>query len=295
MMTRTLLLMNPKARSGTERHKELVDRLRTEGHELLDRSGETPDRFGTLIEENQARVDRVVIGGGDGSMHAALPALIKTGIPLGILPLGTANNFARNLGIPTAPEEAAGVIIAGSTRMIDIATVNGVPFANVAGIGLSTEINRRVPAQSKKKWGAIAYGISGYKIFRSFKPFWAEIRCDGKSFCIRSLQLTLCNGRFYGAGLTVSEDATLVDGMLDVHSMEVKGLAGMLKILPSLKTGQAQGPEIFQFRGREIEIRTRRKMSVDTDGEVTTHTPAIFRVLKKAVTVIASPLPTTNS
>ncbi|WP_265094641.1 diacylglycerol kinase family protein, partial [Enterobacter hormaechei] len=110
-----------------------------------------------VIRELTGVVDAIVVGGGDGSINAVLEGALAARLPLGILPLGTANDLARTLGIPPDPVAAAGIIQAGYLRQIDLGRVNGHLFANVASLGLSVELTRRLTGALKRRWGRLGY------------------------------------------------------------------------------------------------------------------------------------------
>lgn len=105
--------------------------------------------YSELIEHYADRVDSVIVGGGDGSLNAAASGLVATGLPLGVLPLGTANDFARTLGIPFDLKNAISVIVAGHRRAVDLGKVNGHLFFNVSSIGFSAALARELTAESK--------------------------------------------------------------------------------------------------------------------------------------------------
>lgn len=206
---------------------------------------------------------------------------------MGVLPLGTANNLARNLGIPADLVNACEVLAQGVVMEIDLGVVNDRYFLNVAGMGLSTQINRGIPSELKKKWGVMGYGIAALKLLFSARQFTAEIECDGARQRVRALQITICNGRHFGAGMTIHPNARIDDERLDLCAFQVEHWWQPLVMAGALRKGRhldLQGVQLFQ--GKEITVRTRRKMWIDTDGEVITQTPAAFRILPTALRVI---------
>jgi diacylglycerol kinase (ATP) len=283
---RSLLLINPQARRGAAAQTAVRQRLESLGLELVEEAIEDPQTLPDLIRRYGDQVDRVIIGSGDGTVNAAIQGLLDTGLPLGVIPLGTANNLARTLGIPAAPLEACEVIAAGRVKAIDLGWVNGNYFLNVAGMGLSTKINQSVEKQFKRQWGVIAYMVTAFKLMLKERRFRAEIRCNGESVRVKTYQITVCNGRFYGSGLTVAADADIDDHRLDLCSLEVDHWWQALGLIPSVFRGEyatEQGMRLIQ--GQELEIFTRKRRSIDTDGEVTTQTPATFRVIPGAIGV----------
>jgi diacylglycerol kinase (ATP) len=284
MARRALLLVNRHARSGERFHAVAVERLTTFGFHLIEPA---PGEWGNdAIRAHVAEVDLVVIGGGDGSLNAAADALAECGKPLGILPLGTANDLARTLNLPTDLDAACKVIAEGHTRRIDLGRVNGQPFFNVASIGLSVEITRRLTKQSKGWLGVFAYLVAASRAVVTKRPFRAEIVCDGESHQGRTVQVTVGNGRHYGGGLTVAEDAAPDDARLDVYSLEVRHWLGLIPLLPALRRGDLKGRNrVRVLHGHTVEVHTHTPRSVTADGEVVTRTPATFTVQPGAVTV----------
>ena len=286
-MTRpALLVVNAYSRRGAGAAGSVTQALERAGVPVLRRdctcAGELPGLIGGMAGE----VDRVVVCGGDGTLNAAAPGLLDTGLPLGVIPLGTANDLARTLGLPLDPDAAARVVASGRMRRIDLGEVNGRPFFNVASIGFGVDLTRALSRDSKRRWGALGYAIAGLRALERLRPFTAEIVQDGTVHSSRTVHVAVGNGRHYGGGMTVSEHARIDDGRLDIYSLEVRSFWRLLLLLPALRSGRHHAwSEIRVLSGDEIEIRTRRPRSVNTDGEITTRTPARFRVLRGALDV----------
>lgn len=234
----------------------------------------------------------VILAGGDGTMNAAAPALMTLERPFGLLPLGTANDLARTLGIPFDPVQAADVIVRGHTRRIDLGLVDGQPFFNVASVGLSAEVARAHEGESeRKRWlGVLNYPLSAWQAFRRQRPFRVEMVIDGEPLKCRCMQVAVGNGRHYGGGLTVDESAEIDDGWLRVYYLKPAGLLSMLWVLPALRFGWLRrAPEAEVKWAKRVELRTRRPQEVNVDGELDGVTPVVIEVLPRAVEVIAPP------
>ncbi len=233
-------------------------------------------------------VDMVVIGGGDGTLNLAAPAILESGLPLGILPLGTANDLARTLGIPPDPEAAARIVVDGHLRRIDLGEVNGRPFFNVASLGLSVEVARHLTHEVKRKWGKLGYAVTTLRVLQRMRPFSAEIVIDGRAHKVRTVQVAVGNGRYYGGGMVIDAEAEPDDGWLDLYSLEFESLWKLALLYPAFRSGRhGIWREVRTERCKEVEIRTRRPRPVNADGEIATQTPAVFRILPKAVSVAA--------
>ena len=283
-----LLIVNEKSRNGSS-HLQDALRVLTEGDIRIEREiCSKPGDLAHAIQRRAGAVDLVVLGGGDGTMNAAAPALVETDLPFGILPLGTANDLARTLGIPADVREAAKVITGGNLRRIDLGEVNGIPFFNVASLGLTTKVAGELSPDVKRRWGTLGYVLATLRGLARIRPFHAEIEIDGETRRARTIQITVGNGRYYGGGLTVAKSATIDDGRLDFYSLESAQLWKLALIYPAFRKGRhALWTEIRTANCTEVTIRTSRPRPINTDGEITTETPARFRVLPGAVAVLA--------
>jgi diacylglycerol kinase (ATP) len=287
MSQRTALLFaNVASRQGATDLAPAIETLQAGGVRILDQRPPDIQRLGTWIVEHRSEVDLVIIGGGDGTLNAAADALIETGLPLGILPLGTANDLARTLGIPADPVAAARVIAEERVYRIDLGRVNGKHFFNVASLGLSVRLAQELDVDVKRRWGVLGYPITLLRTIEAHRSFRAEIRCDGRPIRVRAMQISVGNGRHYGGGMTIAADAAIDDGALDLVSVAPQGLWGLIVNLPTLRWGWHEKPgQIRHWRCRELEIRTVRPVPINTDGEVTTHTPARMDVIPGAIPV----------
>ncbi|CAA9309249.1 Transcription regulator [contains diacylglycerol kinase catalytic domain] [uncultured Leptolyngbya sp.] len=286
-MRRALFLVNYHSRKGQQSLPEAVKQLKRLGFELLEESTEHPEQLPELISRYRGKVDIVIIGGGDGTLNAAAAGLVETGLPLGILPLGTANDLARTLGIPTSIPQACDIIATGRNLPIDLGRVNDKYFFNVASFGLSTRITEKLTKDVKKRWGVFAYGVTALQVLLRTRPFRAELRLNGEIIRVKTVQVSVGNGRFYGGGMAIAHDATINDQTLDLYSLEIDHWWQIIPILPAMARGrQATWPRVVAREAKEVEVFTRRPRSINTDGEITTQTPARFRVIPHAISVM---------
>lgn len=283
---RALLIVNTHARRGADAGETTEASLTLAGLTVERQSCGKGSDMAALIRTWRDRVDCVVIGGGDGSLNAAASALIETKLPLGIIPLGTGNDLARTLGIPTDLSAAADVIAGGRTRDIDIGLANDHPFFNVASVGMGVDLTRALTRDAKSRWGKLGYVVAGLRVLSRMKPFRARITQNGKLFKTHTVHLAVGNGRHYGGGMTVSESSAIDDHKLSVYSLEVHSIWKLLLLLPSMRAGtHGRWEEVKTLAGREFTVRTRRPRSVNTDGEITTKTPVTFKVLPGVIRV----------
>lgn len=290
--TTTLVVVNPHSARGGSEIGAAIAVLEARGHRVLFHAGDTPGALPDLIARHAPEADRVVVGGGDGTLNGVIEAVLATGLPLGILPLGTANDLARGLGIPADPVAACRIIAGGHARAIDLGRVNGKHFFNVASLGASVEIARAMQRRRDRnaRWGVLSYPLAMMEAVKFCRPFHARLRVDGHEQDVTSYQISVGNGRYYGGGMRVAEEAALDDGSLDLYSLKVSSAWRVLLHLPALRAGRHHvWRGVLHLRGRDIAIDTNRPMPINTDGELTTHTPAHFTVLPGALTVYVPP------
>jgi len=294
MNRRALFLVNRQSRRGEQSLPQAAEQLEQLGFELLEESTANPEELPELIRRYRDQVDLVIVGGGDGTLNAAAAGLVETRLPLGILPLGTANDLARTLGIPTAIPQACNIIARGRKLSIDLGCVNDRYFFNVASFGLSTKITEQLTQDVKKRWGIFAYAATALRVLWQTRPFWAEIRLNGEIIHVKTVQISVGNGRFYGGGMAIAHDATINDQTLDLYSLEIDHWWQIIPILPAMARGhQATWPSVVARRAQEVEILTRKPRAISTDGEITTQTPARFRVVPGALSVMVPAQPNT--
>ena len=285
--TRGLLIVNRQSRTGSADLSATIDLLQQHGLSVLERQFDQAEEIAEAIRHDCGNADLVIVAGGDGTMNAAADALVECGLPLGILPTGTGNDLARTLGVPTTLAEAAAVITGGRRHAIDLGRANGKHFFNVASIGLSAELTRHHTVERKRRLWLFAYVLSVRDAYRQTRPFQARIVCDGKTLRVRAIQISIGNGRHYGGGMTIAEHATIDDGWFDVYCLKPLSFWRLLILFPALRRGRLQRQEsVAVMRGRTVEVTTRRAMPVNTDGEITTRTPARFEVVPRALSVL---------
>lgn len=286
MNRRALLLVNRQSRQGQKRLSEVMSCLVEQGFELIAASAENPQHFSDVIRRYQHQVDLVIVGGGDGTLNAAVDTLVETNLPLGILPLGTANDLARTLKIPNSLPEATKVIANGKVQRIDLGEVNGKCFFNVASLGMSVKITQRLTKEVKRRWGIFAYAFTAVKVIWESRPFSAEIRLPDQSIKVKTVQIAIGNGRYYGGGMAVAPDAMIDDQRLDLYSLEIRHWWEIIPLLPRMRQGRhINARHVRALQAQEIKIYTRKPHPINTDGEITTYTPAYLRVIPKAVAV----------
>lgn len=287
VMRKILVFVNPHARQGEGIGEEIKEWLKSEGFEILDSSFDSKkEGICDVILRHQDENPIVLLGGGDGTVNEALPAILKAGSRVLLIPLGTANNLARTLQIPTDYKAALELIKTGRLADIDVGIVNQIPFVNVIGLGLSTQVNRMVRKESKKWFGVFAFIATALKVAVRMTPFHVKIDSDGKTHKAYTWQVTICNGRNYGSGLTVHEEASLFDEKLHGLSTEVRHWWHTFLLIPALMTGRFKAEDdVTMLEGAEMTVKTRFPMRVDVDGDIKTKTPLKISVQPRALKI----------
>lgn len=286
-MKKVLLLISPKSRRGADSIALATTQLQSLGYTIINDPTEESLDPNEVIIKNAADVSYVIVGGGDGSVNMVLPALVKTQLPLVVIPLGTANNLARHYNLSNDINEALDVINHGEPMKLDLGMVNDLYFVNVVGLGLSTYVNSSVPTKLKRYLGAFAFVLTAFYLSSKIRPFRLHIKADGREYTRRSWQISVCNGRHYGNGLTVKHDASLIDGKLHALSTEVAKWWQGFALIPALISGRyKKNHDVSLFEAREIVLSTRRRLKIDVDGDIKTHTPATFKVHKHALVMM---------
>jgi YegS/Rv2252/BmrU family lipid kinase len=291
MGKRALLLVNRRARHGSSDLQPAIARLERAGFDLMVAQVDRSKSFTQFIAEHRQHIDAIFVGGGDGTLNLTAEAVVEANLPLGILPLGTANDLCRTLQIPTDLLAACDVIGAGHTRRIDLGWVNGKHFFNVANIGLGVRVTRRLNRRRKSRWGVFAYFLAAAHVLIRTRPMKVEIRADGETWRTKSVQITVGNGRYYGGGMSVDQEAKIDDALLNFYSLEIDNWWQIIPLLPGMWRGTlGDSPSVRLLTGSEFHIRSAgRSHHITTDGEITGRTPAHFRIVPAALSVFAPP------
>ena len=286
MAKEALFLVNERSRRGKKYRQQAIACLEQHGFILRDISPSSSTELRDAIRQHGPEVDLIIIGGGDGTLNTAVDALVEVARPVGILPMGTANDLARTLDIPISIPAACQAIARGNIRHIDLGCANGKYFFNVASLGLSVTITERLNGTIKGRWGIFAYAIAALQVLATSRLFTAEIRTQGLSYQVKTIQIAVGNGRYYGGGMTIAHDAAIDDCRLDLYSLGLERWWQILALFPALRQGRHQAwPGILSLNGTEFEVYTRHRLPINTDGEITVNTPARFQVVPQILPI----------
>ena len=292
---RTCIIVNPGAGS--------VEDLGT----LEARLGELPDAVVRRTEaagdaERLARealrdgADLVVAAGGDGTLNEVVNGLADDfgKARLGLLPLGTGNDFARSIGIPDDLDGALAVLEAGAARAVDVgrATVGGTCrcFINMSAGGFSGEVSERA-SEAKERWGPLAYMRAAIDALPELKGFLTRIIVNGAEILeMETTNIVVCNGRYVASGIPAAPQAVLDDGLFDVLITPAITIPQLAGLVPQVLLGLHMNSDLLLFRrATRVEIECDPPMGFNVDGELIGEGPARFEILPRALQVIAGP------
>jgi len=292
---RAALIVNRDAGGGAAatRRDELVSALRDAGVEatLVEVS---PSDFTRAAREAAGSYDAVVAAGGDGTVSSVAAGLVGTGTPLGVLPEGTLNHFARDLGVPFEIEQAARIVAAGHVRDVDVGEVNGRTFVNNSSVGIYplavAERERLQDEHGHSKWVAMAR--ASLRVLRRLPVMTVQLRVDGEPSSVRTPLVFVGNNKYEVQGFPPGGRHALDDGVLCLYTARVESRAHALWLAVRALFGRLEGADGFDALtcAGELEVSLSRPgtLRVALDGEVhRMRAPLRYAVRPRALRVLA--------
>ena len=288
-----LVLVVHGARAEQPALRHLVQWVRDKGHTVDPRVTWEPGDAQRFAREAAARrADVVVAVGGDGTVNEVLNGLDGSAVPLGIIPLGTANDFARQVGIPDDPDHAMDVILQRKPIRIDTAELNGRRFLNVSSGGVGAEATAETPTEAKEQLGVLAYAITGVRKFADLRPNPARFSGPGIELTCEFLLFGVGNGRATGGGTRIAPRASVTDGLIDVCVVEAMPRGEFARLLLKLKRGEHVGePGVHYAQVPSLTVTAQESMSVNADGEPTDGRVLVYRARPRDLLVHVPHLP----
>ncbi|WP_150290829.1 diacylglycerol/lipid kinase family protein [Sphingobium estronivorans] len=281
------LIVNVHSRRGEALFKEAKTLLEQAGLRLIAAHAvKEPDRLQAMVRQAVAQgAPMVIVGGGDGSMSGTVDELVGKDCVFGVLPLGTANSFARTLGIPLDLEGAVAVIAGGQRRRIDLGMIEHDYFVNAASLGLSPMIGETVPHKLKRYLGRIGYLLWAVKCSVGFRAFRLVLDDGGGARRMWSTEVRILNGPYHG-GVELSDQADVDTGEIVIQAVVGRSHARLAwdwyaKFF-KLRDRDAHTEE---FRGKSFRVETVPPQRISIDGEVLATTPATVKIAAGAVDV----------
>ena len=286
-----ILAINPKSGKGHARKRAIVAKDYfaglgfpveiLEGHSLDD----FREKFVLKIEHES--ISGVVAFGGDGFIHEIIQHIVHREIPLGVIPCGTGNDFARSLGVnQLSMTQQMNLIVQSKIRSIDLGRVDERWFAAILSSGFDAVVNERA---NQMKWprGRLRYNIAMIEKIVQLRAHSYRIRLDGVHIDVEATLVTVANGPSYGGGMKVCPDAKLNDGLFDVMVLGKVSRTELLKVFPKVYSGRHVGhPAVTFYRCREIEIIG--SGSSFADGEPISSLPLSAECVSNALKVWAA-------
>ena len=262
-----LILHGARAEHPPVRH--LVEWVREKGHRVRARvTWEKGDAEMLAREAVTAGADVVVAVGGDGTVNEVINGLDGSDVPFGIVPIGTANDFAKQVGIPMDPDHAMDVILQREPMRIDTAALNGRRFINVSSGGVGAEATAETPSEAKEMLGMLAYAITGVRKLVDLAPHTATFRANGFELTTEFLLFAVGNGRTTGGGTLIVPRASVIDGLLDVCIVEAMPRAEFAKLVLRIRHGDHVGSDgVHYLQVPSLDVTARESISVNVDGE----------------------------
>ncbi|HEU5392383.1 MAG TPA: diacylglycerol kinase family protein [Streptosporangiaceae bacterium] len=298
---RAVLLVNARSRRGARLHLAAGRQLEAAGFDLLgsfavSRPGQLENSLAAALD---LEPDLLVAGGGDGTLSLAARHLAYRDVALGIVPLGTTNNFARTLGVPLSVAGAVGLLTRGKVTDVDLGQVNGTFFANLVSVGLSGHVAATVRHDLKRLLGRAAYPLTALARLPRHRPFRAVITVGGAGGAggagghervITTHQLNIANGSFHG-GRPITGDASADDRLLLAYSLGGGSRPALIGATTRhvLTGGRRTHAEPAFLATRDLWLHTEPPLPLDIDGEIQGETPARITLAPNALRVIVDP------
>jgi diacylglycerol kinase (ATP) len=293
---RAALIVNTRSRSGERTFFRALDRLQELGVPLgVTYAIRDPARLPETVQEVLGSgYQFLILGGGDGSVSSVVDFLANRDTVLGLLPLGTANDFARTLEIPQAIEDACLTIAEGKVVDVDLGLAGDNYYVNVASVGLGVEATRALSPWLKKNAGPLAYPVAAVRTFFRHEPFSARLTFpDGDhrpEEYRRLLQVAVGNGRFYGGGMVVAPESGIDDRTLDIYAIALGRQRDLLGVARYLRSGDfIRMDNVQHFRTSRVRLESEPELPINIDGELVTRTPQNFSVVQNALNVLVPP------
>jgi diacylglycerol kinase (ATP) len=290
MSRRIALVVNPTSGRG------LGARVAPQVRARLESAGLTVDEYATTCAEDVGRIsaeviasgaDGVALVGGDGTIHLGAQVLAMSGMPFGVIPAGTGNDFARGIGVPLKdPLGAADLIVKGDTRAVDLAVARDRYITTVVAGGFDSLVNKRANEMNWPK-GNSRYTVATLAELRTFKPLSYVVTVDGEVIETDAMLVAVGTGPTYGGGLQICAGAEIDDGLLDITIIKPVSRLTLLQLFPKLSKGTHVGhPQVHALRGSSVRLES-VGVTAYADGEILGALPVDIGIAPGALTVFA--------
>ena len=288
---RAVIIANPTSGSYIYRRRQLeetMDYLRDYGWKvqlkLTHAAGDAQVHAREAVAE---KIDVVIAAGGDGTINEVIQELVGSETALGVLPIGTANVWAREMGIPLDVAGASEILAYGRTRRIDVGTVNGRYFLLMVGIGFDGEVTRAVEKKKLKRLGVVGYLLTSFWLSFGYDSFQVNLKIGEQEVKTRALQIVIGNTQLYGGAVKFTWQAQCDDGLLDVCLVRKRSKFRRIFILLDFLLRRKQRSQWVSYdKSATVEVQTRKPVAMQIDGDSIGNTPATFTIAPRALKVI---------
>jgi YegS/Rv2252/BmrU family lipid kinase len=283
------LIVNPHAGAG--RALKLLPgveaELRGQGRPFRVERTASIDHARALARAAARRDEIVAVMGGDGLTGAVADELKHGKALLAVLPGGRGNDFARKLGIPSDPAEAAKLLQTGRPREVDVAEAGGTSYLGILSAGVDSDVNR-IALETRLKLGTFVYTYGVLRAIAGFKAATWEVVVDGATHGFSGYSVAVCNSGVFGGGMFLAPDAKVDDGLLDVVMIANQSKLAYLRGLPRVFKGtHLDHPAVTLVQGREVTFGADRPFTAYADGDPFAELPTTVRALPNALRVVA--------
>lgn len=286
---KAILVVNAMSRRGEEAFEPAKAKLKAAGVDLIEAHAvRDPADMDKTVKAAIEKAPMVIIGGGDGSLSSSVDHFVDKDTIFAILPLGTANSFAKTLGMKTDLDSAVAVISNGRRRRIDLGKIDGDYFVNAAALGLSPLIADTVPHNLKKYLGMVGYLLWAIRVAFKFRPFKLRLTLDdGTMVKTWATEARIANGTHHG-GVELVEDQALDSGDIVIQAVTGKSLWGLAwSWFTTLFKLRQRKLTTTEWRGQRIGLEARPKQKISIDGEIAAKTPVMVEVADACIEIAA--------
>ncbi len=223
---------------------------------IIYRAGKKDNLEEFLKDSDSEEIYGIVVAGGDGTINRVVNIMMKHNIktPLGIIPAGTSNDFARHINMPSSYVESVEEILKNNVSSVDVGQANNVYFINVCSAGLFTNSSQKVAPGLKQTLGKASYFITGAKELFKFKPFTINIQVDDETFSEKVLLFLIFNGSSVGGMTNLTSDPSIKDGLLDLVIIKNTNISEVPRVLGKILSGNLEDSNIIYRKAKNIKI-----------------------------------------
>jgi diacylglycerol kinase (ATP) len=292
---KTCVILNPHAGSANEA-SALRSEVRRLGDVTIRETTQAGDATHFASEAVEQGYDLVVAAGGDGTINEVVNGLARdwSQATLGVIPLGTGNDFCRTIGMPGEVSQAVETLLRGESHAVDVICVDSDAtcyFVNVSAGGFSGLVDERLTDEMKAAWGPLAYLRTALAALPDLTDYHMTIQFDDEEPQeLVAYNIVLANARYVAGGVPIAPEAVTDDGLMDVIIVPATSLPRLAPLAPLILLGRhLQHEDLIFRRAHKVAVESRPGMWFNTDGELVGNEPATFTVLSRVLRVIVGP------